>query len=109
MKEELNHLGIDVGKRKCRAFLKNGKGKILDDFFFGEILLTATSLSSSAFWKRRYDFFCKTGTIVQMPSLMTLMKSTSISHNTHYLKGVLFLPIIKYRTASRYRPLNEHL
>ncbi|MGD9672584.1 MAG: hypothetical protein AB7U98_03780 [Candidatus Nitrosocosmicus sp.] len=35
MNEKLNHLGIDVGKRKCRAFLKNGKGKILNDFFFG--------------------------------------------------------------------------
>jgi transposase len=31
----LNHLGIDVGKRKCRAALKNDKGKILDEFFFG--------------------------------------------------------------------------
>jgi hypothetical protein len=31
----LNHLGIDVGKRKCRAALKNDRGKILDEFFFG--------------------------------------------------------------------------
>jgi len=35
MKEKLNHLGIDVGKRKCRAALKDDKGKILDEFFFG--------------------------------------------------------------------------
>ncbi len=27
----MNHLGIDVGKRKCRAALKDDKGKILDD------------------------------------------------------------------------------
>src|SRR6185437_544290 len=32
----MNHLGIDVlGKRKCRAVLKDDKGKILDEFFFG--------------------------------------------------------------------------
>ena len=31
----MNHLGIDVGKRKCRASLKDDKGKILDEFFFG--------------------------------------------------------------------------
>ncbi|HJR48654.1 MAG TPA: transposase [Nitrososphaeraceae archaeon] len=35
MNEKLNHLGIDVGKRKCRAALKDYKGKILDEFFFG--------------------------------------------------------------------------
>lgn len=31
----MNNLGIDVGKRKCRAALKDDKGKILDEFFFG--------------------------------------------------------------------------
>ena len=31
----MNHLGIDVGKRKCRAALKDDRGKILDEFFFG--------------------------------------------------------------------------
>ena len=31
----MNHLGIDVGKRKCRASLKDDSGKILDEFFFG--------------------------------------------------------------------------
>jgi fructose-1,6-bisphosphatase/sedoheptulose 1,7-bisphosphatase-like protein len=35
MNEKLNHLGIDVGKRKCRAALKDDRGKILDEFFFG--------------------------------------------------------------------------
>ncbi len=35
MNEKLNHLGIDVGKRKCRAALKDDKGRILDEFFFG--------------------------------------------------------------------------
>ncbi|HJR47875.1 MAG TPA: transposase [Nitrososphaeraceae archaeon] len=35
MNEKLNHLGIDVGKRKCRAALKDDKGNILDEFFFG--------------------------------------------------------------------------
>jgi transposase len=35
MNEKLNHLGIDVGKRKCRAVIKDDKGKILDEFFFG--------------------------------------------------------------------------
>ena len=33
--KRMNHLGIDVGKRKCRAALKDDKGKILDEFFFG--------------------------------------------------------------------------
>ncbi|MFB5600941.1 MAG: hypothetical protein ACE5SW_12035 [Nitrososphaeraceae archaeon] len=32
---KLNHLGIDVGKRNCRAALKDDKGKILGEFFFG--------------------------------------------------------------------------
>jgi len=31
----MNHLGIDVGKRKCRAAIKDDKGKILGEFFFG--------------------------------------------------------------------------
>jgi transposase len=31
----LNYLGIDVGKRKCRAALKDDRGKIQDEFFFG--------------------------------------------------------------------------
>ncbi len=36
MNEKLNHLGIDIlGKRKCRAALKDDKGRILDEFFFG--------------------------------------------------------------------------
>jgi len=35
MKEKVNHLGMDIGKRKCRAALKDDKGKILDEFFFG--------------------------------------------------------------------------
>ena len=33
--KKLNHLGIDVEKRKCSAALKNDRGKLLDEFFFG--------------------------------------------------------------------------
>src|SRR6476620_2153030 len=33
--KNMNNLGIDVGKKKCRAALKDDKGKILDEFFFG--------------------------------------------------------------------------
>ena len=34
--KNMNHLGIDVGKRKCsRAALKDDKGMMLDEFFFG--------------------------------------------------------------------------
>jgi transposase len=34
--KNMNHLGIDiVGKRKCKAALKDDKGKVLDEFFFG--------------------------------------------------------------------------
>ncbi len=33
--KDMNHLGIDVGKRKCRAAIKDGNGRILDEFFFG--------------------------------------------------------------------------
>jgi hypothetical protein len=33
--KEINHLGIDiVGKRKCRAVLKDDKGRILDEIPF---------------------------------------------------------------------------
>ena len=31
----MNHLGIDVGKRICRAALKDDRGRMLDEFFFG--------------------------------------------------------------------------
>ena len=31
----MNHLGIDVGKRKCRTALKDDRGKTLDEFFLG--------------------------------------------------------------------------
>lgn len=31
----MNHLGIDVGKRICRVALKDDRGNILDEFFFG--------------------------------------------------------------------------
>ena len=33
--KKLNHLGIDVEKRKYSAALKNDRGKLLDEFFFG--------------------------------------------------------------------------
>src|SRR6476619_5271574 len=33
--KRMHHLGMDVGKRKFRAALKDDKGKILDEFFFG--------------------------------------------------------------------------
>ena len=33
--KKLNHLGIDVEKRKCSAGLKNDREKLLDKFFFG--------------------------------------------------------------------------
>ena len=35
MNKKMNHPGIDVGKRKYRAALKDHRGKILDEFFFG--------------------------------------------------------------------------
>jgi activator of 2-hydroxyglutaryl-CoA dehydratase len=35
MNKKMNHLGIDVGKRKCRAALKDHRAKILDELFFG--------------------------------------------------------------------------
>lgn len=30
----MNNLGIDVGKKKCRAALKDEKGEIINEFFF---------------------------------------------------------------------------
>jgi transposase len=32
--ERMNNLGIDVGKKKCRAALKDDRGEILNEFFF---------------------------------------------------------------------------
>ena len=33
---DMNHLGMDVtGKRKCSAAIKDDKGEMLDEFFFG--------------------------------------------------------------------------
>jgi transposase len=34
VKEKMNSIGIDVGKRKCRASFKDENGTILDEFFF---------------------------------------------------------------------------
>ena len=31
----MKYLGIDVGKRKCRTALKDDRGSIVDEFFFG--------------------------------------------------------------------------
>ena len=42
----MNHLGIDVGKRKCRAAVKDDKGKILDEFFFGNDAIGIDNLLS---------------------------------------------------------------
>jgi transposase len=33
--KKMNSIGIDVGKRKCRASFKDENGNILDEFFFG--------------------------------------------------------------------------
>jgi hypothetical protein len=32
--ERMNNLGIDVGKKKCRAALKDERGNIIREFFF---------------------------------------------------------------------------
>jgi predicted NBD/HSP70 family sugar kinase len=32
--ERMNSLGIDVGKKKCRAALKHERGDIIREFFF---------------------------------------------------------------------------
>jgi transposase len=34
MKRGMNNIGIDVGKRKCRAAIKDESGKVLEEFFF---------------------------------------------------------------------------
>jgi len=33
-REIMNNLGIDVGKKKCRAALKDERGEIVSEFFF---------------------------------------------------------------------------
>lgn len=33
-KERMNTVGIDVGKRKCRAAIKDRSGQTLNEFFF---------------------------------------------------------------------------
>jgi transposase len=33
-KERMNTVGIDVGKKKCRAAVKDSRGQILSEFFF---------------------------------------------------------------------------
>jgi hypothetical protein len=32
--ERMNSLGIDVGKKKCRAALKDERGDVIREFFF---------------------------------------------------------------------------
>jgi N-acetylglucosamine kinase-like BadF-type ATPase len=41
----MNSIGIDVGKRKCRASIKDEQGKILDEFF-AKLLIDWTRLIS---------------------------------------------------------------
>ena len=53
----MNHLGIDVGKRKCRAAIKDDKGKILDEFFFGNDANWIDSLLSRIQAKLSLQFF----------------------------------------------------
>lgn len=48
MKEKMNSIGIDVGKRKCRASIKDEKGTILDEFFFANDSNGIKQLVSSA-------------------------------------------------------------
>ena len=75
--KDMNHLGIDVGKRKCRTALKDDKGKILDEFFFGNerngihnLLLSriqshgkcvAVLESTGNMWMRIHDTFEENG------------------------------------------------
>ena len=54
MGKNLNHIGIDVGKRKCRAPLKDDRGRILDEFFFGN-----NSDGIIEMIKRTYDYGTK--------------------------------------------------
>ncbi len=50
----MDHLGIDVGKRKCRAAIKDDKGKILDEFFFGNDINGINNLLSRLRSKKTY-------------------------------------------------------
>ena len=43
--ERMNSLGIDVGKKKCRAALKDERGDIIREFFF---LSRSASLAASS-------------------------------------------------------------
>lgn len=55
----MNNLGIDVGKKKCsRAVLKDDKGKILDEFFFGNERNgnTQSAFKNTITWKMRCRF-----------------------------------------------------
>jgi len=42
----LNYIGTDVGKRKYRAAVKDDKGNILDEFFFGNYAIGIDNLLS---------------------------------------------------------------
>ncbi|AFU57255.1 putative transposase [Candidatus Nitrososphaera gargensis Ga9.2] len=48
MEREYNNLAIDVGKRKCRAAVKDSDGNILDEFFFANDLDGRTRLVEAA-------------------------------------------------------------
>ena len=65
MNEKLNHLGIDVGKRKCRAALKDDKGNILDEFFFGNDANGISNLISRV--KIKTTHYATTTTIQAVP------------------------------------------
>ena len=59
------------------------------EFFF--LLLSISGVDTFESSSRlQHGFFYKAETIVQMPSLMTVLKSTNVSHNTHILKVFCF-------------------
>lgn len=58
----MNTVGIDVGKRKCRAAVKDGNGQILSEFFFSndkdginKLTCEAVVESTANMWIRIHD------------------------------------------------------
>ena len=68
----MNHLGIDIGKRKYKAAIKNDKILVLDEFFFGNDIDGLHNLLS----KMRSHGKCSTRVILESTGNMWIIHDT---------------------------------
>ena len=102
MNKKLNHLGINVGKRKCRAALKDDRGKILDKFFFGNDVNGISNLLSRV---KTNETRSTTTTVATQAVLESTGNMWMIIHDTLEENGIDTVPKQEDRDK---QSLNRH-